>query len=104
MAPKRIGAIMSAVIIAAVLYLTVIYVCGRLTAKYAARRGRSETAWFVLGGLFYPFPYIVLALLPPLRRDPPGAPPRDHRRWLRGSQPQRKPPPPDLRVPVFIRP
>jgi hypothetical protein len=94
---------MPALIIAAGLYLTLIYVCGRFTAKYAARRGRSETAWFVLGGLFYPFPYIVLALLPPLRSDLPGAPPRAPRRWLRGSLPRRRPPSPDLRVPVSIK-
>jgi hypothetical protein len=55
---------MLAVIIAAILYLSLIYVCGRYTAKYAALRGRSKTAWFVLGGLFYPFPYIALAVLP----------------------------------------
>ncbi len=55
---------MLAVIIAAILYLSLIYVCGRYTASYAALRGRSKTAWFVLGGLFYPFPYIALALLP----------------------------------------
>jgi hypothetical protein len=60
---------MFAVLIAAMLYLTLIYVCGRYTAKYAARRGRSEIFWFVLGGLFYPFPYVVLALLPPLRKE-----------------------------------
>jgi hypothetical protein len=52
-------------IVAAVLYLSLVYVCGRYTAKYAAQRGRSEATWFVLGGLFYPLPYIVLALLPP---------------------------------------
>jgi hypothetical protein len=60
---------MFAVLIAAMLYLTLIYVCGRYTAKYAARRGRSEAFWFILGGLFYPFPYIVLALLPPHRKE-----------------------------------
>jgi hypothetical protein len=59
-----IGAAMLALIIAATLYLSLMYVCGRYTAKYAALRGRSRTAWFVLGGLFYPFPYIALALLP----------------------------------------
>jgi hypothetical protein len=56
-------------IIAAVLYLSLGYVCGRYTAKYAAQRGRSETVWFVLGGILYPFPYIVLALLPPLPKE-----------------------------------
>ena len=56
-------------LIAAILYLSLIYVCGRYTAKYAARKGRSGAHWFVLGGLFYPFPYIVLALLPPRRKE-----------------------------------
>jgi hypothetical protein len=56
---------MLALIIAATLYASLIYVCGRYTANYAAKRGRSETTWFVLGGLFCPLPHIVLALLPP---------------------------------------
>jgi hypothetical protein len=56
-------------IIAAVLYLSFCYVCGRYTAKYAAQRGRSEAIWFVLGGMLYPFPYIVLALLPPRPKE-----------------------------------
>ena len=60
---------MLAVLFAAILYLTLIYVCGRYTAKYAAQRGRYEAVWFVFGGLFYPFPYIVLALLPPHRKE-----------------------------------
>jgi hypothetical protein len=55
---------MLAVTIAAVLYSTLLYVCGRTTATYAAQRGRSKTAWFILGGLFYPVPYLALALLP----------------------------------------
>lgn len=55
--------------IAAVLYLSLGYVCGHYTAKYAAQRGRSEATWFLLGGLFYPLPYIVLALLPPHRKE-----------------------------------
>lgn len=58
------------VIIAAILYLSLAYVCGRYTAKYAAERGRSEAIWFVLGGLLpFPFPCIVLALLPPRRKE-----------------------------------
>ena len=65
---------MLAAIIAVSLYLTVIYVCGRYTADYAAQRGRSRGAWFVLGGLFYPLPYLALALLPPHRRDSEVAP------------------------------
>jgi ABC-type uncharacterized transport system YnjBCD permease subunit len=58
-----------ALIIAAILYLSLIYVCGRYTARYAVERGRSRTAWFIWGGLFYPFPYIVLALLPSHRQN-----------------------------------
>jgi hypothetical protein len=61
---------MLAVSLAATLYLFLIYVCGRSTAKYAKSRGRSGIPWFILGGLFYPFPYIVLALLRP--KDPDG--------------------------------
>jgi uncharacterized membrane protein YhdT len=55
---------MPAVIIAAMLYCTLLYVCGRYTARYAVQRGRAKTPWFVLGCLFYPLPYIALALLP----------------------------------------
>jgi hypothetical protein len=55
---------MFALIIAVILYSTLLYVCGRYTARYAAQRGRSKTPWFVLGSLFYPLPYIALALLP----------------------------------------
>jgi hypothetical protein len=58
------GADMFASIIAGILYSTLLYVCGRYTARYAAQRGRSRTPWFVLGSLFYPLPYIALALLP----------------------------------------
>jgi ABC-type uncharacterized transport system YnjBCD permease subunit len=56
------------VIVAAILYLSLLCLCGRYTAKYAAQRGRSQTAWFIWGGLLYPLPYIVLALLPPHRK------------------------------------
>lgn len=59
---------MFAVLIAAVLYLSLIYLCGRYTARYAVQRGRSQTVWFIWGGLLYPLPYLVLALLPPHRR------------------------------------
>ena len=65
----REEAAMFALIIAAILYFSLMYVCGRYTAKYAAMRGRSEAVWFVLGCLFYPVPYIVLALLPPHRKE-----------------------------------
>jgi hypothetical protein len=56
-------------IVAAILYLSFIWLCGRYTANYAAERGRSKAAWFIWGGLFYPLPYIALALLPPVRNE-----------------------------------
>jgi hypothetical protein len=40
---------------------------GRFTAKYAAARGRSERAWFLLGALLFPIfpiPWMTLGLLP----------------------------------------
>jgi hypothetical protein len=43
------------------------FLSGRVTAKYAARRGRSERAWFLLGALLFPLfpiPWMALALLP----------------------------------------
>ena len=46
--------------------------CGRVTANYAAHRGRSWRTWFVMGALFSPlFPVlsIVLALLPSYSRE-----------------------------------
>jgi hypothetical protein len=51
-------------IVAVALYCSLLYVCGRYTAKYAASRGRSKAVWFVLGCLFYPLPSVVLAVLP----------------------------------------
>ena len=84
---------MFALVIAAILYLSLFYVCGRFTAKYAAQKGRSTALWFVLGCLFYPFPYVALALLPPLRNDGPRDPgPReDGRRSEALQRPQRRP-------------
>ena len=55
---------MLALIIAAMLYATLLYVWGCSTARYAALRGRSKIGWFILGSLFYPVPYVALALLP----------------------------------------
>jgi len=52
-------------IFAVTLVLALMFLCGRYTAKFAARRGRSEAAWFLLGSLFFPIPSIVLMLLPP---------------------------------------
>jgi hypothetical protein len=57
---------MLASIILVTLVLAMMFLCGRLTAKYAAQKGRSKSAWFVWGALLFPIPSIVLALLPPL--------------------------------------
>jgi hypothetical protein len=56
-------------VVVAILYLSLICACGSYTAKYAAQRGRSKATWFIWGGLFYPLPYIALALLPPARKE-----------------------------------
>jgi hypothetical protein len=56
-------------IVAAMLYLSLIWMCGRFRANYAAERGRSKAEWFIGGGLLYPVPYIALALLPPVRNE-----------------------------------
>lgn len=60
---------MIAMIIAVVLYASLIYICGRFTANQAARKGRSRIAWFIWGGLLFPLPSIVLALLPSRRKE-----------------------------------
>jgi len=47
--------------------LAVALLCGRFTANYAAERGRSKRAWFLLGALFFPFfpiQWMVLGHLP----------------------------------------
>jgi hypothetical protein len=56
---------MLASIIFVTLVLAVMFWCGRSTANFAARRGRSKGVWFLLGSVFFPIPSIVLALLPP---------------------------------------
>jgi len=60
---------MFAGIIAAILVLALMFLCGRYIAKFAARRGRSKAAWFLLGSLFFPVSSIVLALLPPRNNE-----------------------------------
>jgi hypothetical protein len=85
---------MLAVFLAAILYLSLIYICGRFTANYARSRGRSEITWFILGGLFYPLPYLVLALLRP--KNPRGPHTKGDRPSLR-EQPQREHSNPQLR-------
>jgi hypothetical protein len=60
---------MLASIIFVMLVLAGMFLCGRLTAKYAAQKGRSRSAWFVWGALLFPIPSIVLALLPPLDKQ-----------------------------------
>jgi hypothetical protein len=51
--------------IAAFLIAGLMYLCGRSTARFAARKGRSAGVWFAWGCLFFAFASIVLALLPP---------------------------------------
>ena len=51
-------------IVTAVIYLSLLGACGYYTANYAGQRGRSKVAWFIWGALFYPLPYLALALLP----------------------------------------
>lgn len=65
---------MLASIVFAALSLAVMFVCGRLTAKHAAKRGRSRGTWFVLGSLFFPLPSIALALLPPRQPEKAATP------------------------------
>jgi hypothetical protein len=58
---------MLAWIVFVTLVVIVMVWCGRLTARYAAQKGRSKSAWFIWGALLFPlFPLasIVLALLP----------------------------------------
>jgi hypothetical protein len=56
---------MLAAIIAVILVLALMFLCGRDAARFAARRGRSKAVWFLWGALFFPVSSIVLALLPP---------------------------------------
>jgi hypothetical protein len=56
---------MLAAIIFVILVLAIMFWCGRLTANFAAQRGRSRAAWFLWGAVFFPIPSIVLLLLPP---------------------------------------
>jgi hypothetical protein len=57
---------LASIIFTAVVVAVMVW-CGRLTAQYAAARGRSTRAWFVWGTVLFPlFPiqWLVLALLP----------------------------------------
>ncbi|OSJ16851.1 hypothetical protein BST63_10505 [Bradyrhizobium canariense] len=47
--------------------VTLMMWCGRVTANFAAQRGRSRRIWFIWGALLFPlFPaqWFVLGLLP----------------------------------------
>ena len=55
---------MIAAIIFVVCILTLMAWTGHVTAKLAARRGRSRGLWFALGSIFFPLPSILLVLLP----------------------------------------
>ena len=46
---------MLASIVLVTLILAMMFWCGRFTAKHAAHRGRSKSAWFVWGALLFPF-------------------------------------------------
>ena len=55
------------IIFITILVLAVAFLCGRFTANYAAERGRSKRAWFLLGSLLFllfPIPWMVLGVLP----------------------------------------
>ena len=60
---------MLASIIFVILVLAIMFLCGRLTANFAAQRGRSRAAWFLWGAVFFPIPSIVLVMLPPRGGD-----------------------------------
>ena len=55
---------MLASIIFNIVLVAVMVWCGRITAKYAVKTGRSRSPWFLLGALFFPIPSLVLAVLP----------------------------------------
>jgi hypothetical protein len=55
------------IIFIAILFLAIAFLCGRFTATYAAERGRSKRAWFLVGSLLFllfPIPWMVLSVLP----------------------------------------
>ena len=55
------------IVFIAMLGLAIAFLCGRFTANYAAQRGRSKRAWFLVGSLlflFFPIPWMVLGVLP----------------------------------------
>ena len=55
---------MLASIIFNIVLIAVMVWCGRITARYAVKTGRSRSPWFLLGALFFPIPSLVLAVLP----------------------------------------
>jgi hypothetical protein len=55
------------ILVTIAIILAIAFWCGRLTAKYAAERGRSQRAWFLVGALLFPLfpiPWMALACLP----------------------------------------
>jgi hypothetical protein len=68
MAKASIGAAMfSWIIFITIFVLAVAFLSGRVTAEYAADKGRSQRTWFFWGALFFPLfpiPWMVLGLLP----------------------------------------
>jgi hypothetical protein len=72
-----------------IVLLAVMVWCGRFTAKHAVRKGRPWRRWFMLGALFFPFPSIVLALLPSLNEnDGTPTPPSPAKRGFASALPQ----------------
>jgi hypothetical protein len=62
-----LASVLFAIFIVAAMLLGM-FLSGRHTAAYAARKGRSWRIWFVAGSLLFPLfpvPWMVLALLPP---------------------------------------
>jgi len=55
------------IVFIAMLGPAIAFLCGRFTANYAAERGRSKRAWFLVGSLLFllfPIPGMVLGVLP----------------------------------------
>ncbi len=58
---------MLASIVFCLVVIGLMFWCGRVTANFAAERGRSKRTWFLWGALFFPlFPaqWFVLGMLP----------------------------------------
>jgi hypothetical protein len=69
---------MFALIVAVIPSVSLPYICGRTTAKFAAQRGRSKVGssfpWFVLGCLFFSCSIDSAGASAPARRSPRSSP------------------------------